>query len=331
MPFAPALARCLPSVVCIAALAFAGQALAQVTGQAWPAKPIRIIVPASPGGAIDITARLTALKLQDALGQPVSVENRPGASNISGTDAVAKAAPDGYTLLMCSLSQATNPSTIKRLPYDTAHDFEPVVFTHLVPLMLVVHPSVPAKNVQELVVWLKANPDRASYASSGTGSSLHMSTELFKSMTGTKILHVPYKGSTAAHPDVISGRVSMIIDTITAILPHTKTGAVRALAVTTIKRASIAPDIPTMAESGLPGYDTSTWGGILAPAGTPKDVVNKLNAEFVKALNMPDVKSRLADAGVEIGGGSPQQFGEFIRTETVKWAKVAKDAGIVPE
>jgi len=331
MLFAPALARCLPSVVRIAmglaVLGLAGHAAAQ----AYPSKPIRIIVPASPGGAIDITARLTALKLQDALGQPVAVENRPGASNISGTDAVAKAAPDGYTLLMCSLSQATNPSTIKRLPYDSAKDFEPVAFTHLVPLMLVVHPSVPAKNVQELVVWLKANPDKASYASSGTGSSLHMSTELFKSMTGTKILHVPYKGSTAAHPDVISGRVSMIIDTITAILPHTKTGAVRPLAVTTARRASIAPEIPTMAESGLPGYDTSTWGGILAPAGTPKDIVNKLNAEIIKALNLPEVKSRLSESGVEIGGGSPQQFGEFIRTETVKWAKVAKDAGIVPE
>ncbi|MDB5806660.1 MAG: putative exported protein [Betaproteobacteria bacterium] len=331
MPFATALARCLPSLVLIsveiAALGLTGHAAAQP----YPNKPIRIIVPASPGGAIDIVSRLTALKLQDSLGQPVSVENRPGASNISGTDAVAKAAPDGYTLLMCSLSQATNPSTIKRLPYDSAKDFEPVAFTHLVPLMLVVHPSVPAKNVQELVVWLKANPDKASYASSGTGSSLHMSTELFKSMTGTKILHVPYKGSTAAHPDVISGRVSMIIDTITAILPHTKTGAVRPLAVTTARRASIAPDIPTMAESGLPGYDTSTWGGILAPAGTPKEIVNKLNAEFIKALNMPDVKSRLSESGVEIGSGSPQQFGEFIRTETVKWAKVAKDAGVVPE
>jgi tripartite-type tricarboxylate transporter receptor subunit TctC len=311
----------------LAGLAIAGTASAQ----AYPNKPIRIIVPASAGGAIDITARLTGAKLQEALGQPVSVENRPGASNISGTDAVAKAAPDGYTLLMCSLSQATNPSTIKKLPYDSAKDFEPVAFTHLVPLMLVVHPSLPAKNVQELITWLKANPDKASFASSGTGSSLHMSAELFKSMTGTKILHVPYKGSTAAHPDLLSGRTSMIFDTLTAILPHARSGAVRPLAVTTLKRSTVAPDIPTMAESGLPGYDTSTWGGILAPAGTPKDVVAKLNAEFVKALNLPDVKGRLSEAGIEIGGGTPQQFGDFIRNETVKWAKVAKEAGIVPE
>jgi len=259
------------------------------------------------------------------------VENRPGASNISGTDAVAKAAPDGYTLLMCSLSQATNPSTIKKLPYDSARDFEPVAFTHLVPLMLVVTPSVPAKNVKELIVWIKANPDTASYASSGTGSSLHMSAELFKSMAGVKMLHVPYKGSTAAHPDLLSGRTSMIFDTITAILPHAKSGAVRPLAVTTLKRAGAAPEVPTMSEAGLPGYDTSTWGGILAPAGTPREIVNRLNAEFVKALNAPDVKTRLADGGIEIGGGTPQQFGEFIRSETVKWAKVAKEAGIVPE
>jgi tripartite-type tricarboxylate transporter receptor subunit TctC len=310
------------------ALAFGSIA---TSAQGFPNKPIRIIVPASPGGAIDITARLTALKVQDAVGQPVTVENRPGASNISGSDAVAKAAPDGYTLLMCSLSQATNPSTIKRLPYDSAKDFEPVVFTHLVPLLLAVNPGVPAKNVQDLIVWVKANPETASFASSGTGSSLHMSAELFKSMAGVKMLHVPYKGSTAAHPDLLSGRTSMIFDTLTAIQPHVKSGAVRGLAVTTLKRASSMPDLPTMAESGLPGYDTSTWGGILAPAGTPKEVVAKLNAEFNKALQAPDVRKRLMDGGIEIGGGSAQQFGDFIRTETVKWTKVAKDAGIVPE
>jgi len=304
---------------------------AGASAQGFPNKPIRIIVPASPGGAIDITARLTALKVQEALGQPVTVENRPGASNISGSDAVAKSAPDGYTLLMCSLSQATNPSTIKRLPYDSAKDFEPVVFTHLVPLLLAVNPTVPAKNVQELIVWIKANPDTVSFASSGTGSSLHMSAELFKSMAGVKMLHVPYKGSTAAHPDLLSGRTQLIFDTLTAIQPHVRSGAVRGLAVTTTKRASSMPELPTMAESGLPGYDTSTWGGILAPAGTPKDVIAKLNAEFNKALAAPDVRKRLMDGGIELGGGTPQQFGEFIRTETVKWTRVAKEAGIVPE
>lgn len=329
MPSARAVAR--PSFIVLALIALAFGRTLPALAQTWPAKPIRIIVPASPGGAIDIVSRLTALKIQDDLGQPVTVENRPGASNISGTDYVAKSPPDGYTLLMCSLSQATNVSTIKRLPYDTAKDFAPIALTHLVPLMLVVHPSVPAKNVPELVAWLKANGDKVSYASSGTGSSLQMSAELFKSMTGTKMLHIPYKGSTAAHPDVISGRIQVMFDTITAILPHVKTGELRALAVTTTKRAGIAPDVPTMAEAGLPGYDTSTWGGILAPAGTPKEVVAKLNAEFNKALAMPDVKSRLAESGVEIGNGSPQQFADFIRSETVKWSKVAKDAGIVPE
>ena len=244
---------------------------------------------------------------------------------------MAKSVPDGYTLLMCSLSQATNPSTIRRLPYDSARDFEPVAFTHLVPLLLAVNPAVPAKNVQELIIWLKANPETASFASSGTGSSLHMSAELFKSMAGVKMLHVPYKGSTAAHPDLLSGRTQMIFDTLTAIQPHVKSGAVRGLAVTTLKRASSMPDLPTMVESGLPGYDTSTWGGILAPTGTPKDVVARLNTEFNKALQAPDVRKRLMDGGIEIGGGTAQQFGDFIRSETVKWTKVAKDAGIVAE
>lgn len=304
---------------------------AAVLAQGFPNKPIRIIVPASPGGAIDITARLTAVKVQEALGQPVTVENRPGASNISGTDAVAKSAPDGYTLLMCSLSQATNPSTIKRLPYDSAKDFEPVAFTHLVPLLLAVHPGVPAKNVQELVVWLKANPDTVSFASSGTGSSLHMSAELFKSMAGVKMLHVPYKGSTAAHPDLLSGRTQLIFDTLTAIQPHVKSGAVRGLAVTTLKRASSMPELPTMAESGLPGYDTSTWGGILAPAGTPKAIVAKLNDEINKALAAEDVRAKLTASGIQIQGGSPQVFADYIAAEVEKWGRVTKEAGIVPE
>jgi tripartite-type tricarboxylate transporter receptor subunit TctC len=299
--------------------------------ETFPARPVRIVVPAPPGGALDITARLTAQKLQEAWNQSVVVENRPGASNISGTDVIAKSPPDGYNLLICSLSQATNPSTVKHLPYDSVKDFEPVVFAYEVPLMLVVNPGIPAKNVKELVAWIKANPDTASFASSGTGSSLQMAAELFKSMTGTKMLHVPYKGSTAAHPDVLSGRVSMIFDTLPAVQAHAKAGALRAIAVTTLKRSPSMPDVPTMAEQGLAGYNASSWGGILAPAGTPRDVVMKLNAGFNQALAAPDVKKRLNDAGIEITGGTPQQFGDFIRAETVKWARVAQQAGIRPE
>jgi tripartite-type tricarboxylate transporter receptor subunit TctC len=297
----------------------------------FPSRSVRIVVPATPGGAIDITARVLSQNLAQEWGQSVVVDNRPGASNISGTDMVAKAAPDGYTVLICTLSQVTNPSTIKHLPYDSAKDFEPVVFTHLVPLLLAVYPGVPAKNVSELVAWIKANPDTASFASSGTGSSLHMAAELFKSMTGTQMLHVPYKGSTAAHPDLISGRVSMIFDTLTAIQPHVLSGKVRAIGVTTLKRSQSMPEVPTLAEQGLPGYDASSWGGILAPAGTPKDVVNALNAGFNQALAAPAVRKRLADGGIEIGGGSPDEFGDLLRTETVKWSEVAREAGIKPE
>jgi tripartite-type tricarboxylate transporter receptor subunit TctC len=299
--------------------------------QAWPTKAVKIVVPATPGGAIDTIARLVGDKLTTSLGQPVVVENKPGAANNLGTDLVAKSPPDGYTLVIVASSHATNKHLYKQLPYDPVKDFEPIVFTHVVPLLLAVHPSVPAKNVQELVAWIKANPDKANYASSGPGSSLHMAAELFMSMTGTKMLHVPYKGSAAAHPDLIGGRTAMIFDTITAILPHVKAGAVKALAVTTAKRSGSMPELPTIAESGLAGYDTSTWGGILAPAGTPKDVIARLNTEINKVLEAPDVRAKLTGAGIEIQGGAPRQFAEYIEAEIVKWGKVTKDAGIIPE
>jgi tripartite-type tricarboxylate transporter receptor subunit TctC len=219
----------------------------------------------------------------------------------------------------------------KTLPYDPIKDFEPVVYTHVVPLLLAVHPSVGAKNVQELVVWIKANPDKAIYASSGPGSSLHMAAELFMSMTKTKMQHVPYKGSSAAHPDLLGGRTAMIFDTVTAIRPHVKSGGVRGIAVTTLARSSAVPELPTIAESGLPGYDASTWGGILAPAGTPRDVVMKLNAAFNAALKTDDVRNRLVAAGIEIQGGTPEHFAGVIRNEVDKWGRIVKEAGIQPE
>lgn len=299
--------------------------------QSYPTKPITIVVPASPGGAIDLVARLVGQKLTAAWGQSVVVDNRSGATGIVGTDLVAKAPPDGYTLALVASSHAINPSMVRKLPFDTVKSFEPVVQTHVVPLMLVVSPSVPVKSVRELIAYGKAHPGELSFASSGSGGAPHFSGELFKSMAGLDMVHVPYKGSTLAHPDLTSGRVSLMFDTVAAIGPQVKAGKVKALAVTTTKHAAIVPQVPTMAEAGLPGYDTSTWGGVLAPAGTPKAVIDKLNAGINQALAAPDVRERLLAAGIEPAGGSPAQFAGFIQTEMVKWAKVAKNAGIQPE
>jgi tripartite-type tricarboxylate transporter receptor subunit TctC len=308
-----------------------GGALAQGVATSFPSKSITIVIPATPGGAIDLTARVIGPKLTDAWGKPLVVENKAGATGIIGTEFIAKATPDGQTLVLVASSHAINPSMFKKLPYDTVKSFEPVVLTHVLPLMLVVHPSLPVKNVQELIAYAKANPGKLSFASSGPGGAPHMSGELFKSMAGLDMIHVPYKGSTAAHSDLLAGRVSLMFDTVSAISPHVKSGALRALAVTTAKRSAAMPDVPTMAEAGMKGYETSTWGGVLAPAGTPKDVVAKLNGEINKALAAPDVRQRMLDAGIEPAGGTPQQFTTFIQSEMAKWAKVAKTAGIEPE
>jgi tripartite-type tricarboxylate transporter receptor subunit TctC len=299
--------------------------------QPYPNKPIKLVVPATPGGAIDIIARLVGDKISASLGQPVIIENKPGAANNLGTDVVAKSPADGYTLVIVASSHTTNKHLYRTLPYDPVKDFEPVVYTHVVPLLLAVHPSVPANTVPELITWIKANPDKANYASSGTGSSLHMAAELFMSMSGTKLLHVPYKGSSAAHPDLIGGRTSMIFDTISAIQTHAKSGAVRGIAVTTSARSSVFPELPTVSEAALKGYEANTWGGILAPAGTPKDVIAKLNAAINAALKTEDVQAKLTGAGIQIQGGTPEQFAAVIQSEIEKWGKVVKDAGIQPE
>jgi tripartite-type tricarboxylate transporter receptor subunit TctC len=299
--------------------------------QSFPTRAIKIVVPATPGGAIDLIARSLAEKMTVSLGQPVLVENKPGASNNLGTDFVAKSAPDGYTLVIVASSHATNKHLFKVMPYDPVKDFAPVAYTHVVPLLLAVHPSVPAKTVPELVTWIKANPDKAIYASSGPGSSLHMAAELFMSMSKTKMQHVPYKGSSAAHPDLLAGRTAMIFDPVPAIRAHVKAGSLRGIAVTTLARSSAFPELPTVAESGFPGYDASTWGGILAPAGTPKDVVAKLNGAINDALKLEDVRTRLIGAGIEIQSGTPERFGDVIKNEVDKWGRIVKEAGIQPE
>ena len=311
----------------VAALAFGSQT---ASAQSYPTRPIKIVVPATTGGAIDLIARVLAEKLSVSLGQQVVVDNKPGASNNLGTDFVAKSPADGYTLVIVASSHATNKHMFKTMPYDPIKDFEPVVYTHVVPLLLTVHPSVPAKNVAELAAWIKANPDKAVYASSGPGSSLHMAAELFMQMTNTKMQHIPYKGSSAAHPDLLSGRTVMIFDTMPAIRAHVKSGALKGIAVTTAKRSSAMPELPTIAET-LPGYDAATWGGILAPAGTPKDVVAKLNTAINAALRMDDVRAKLEGAGIEIQSGTPEQFASVIRGEVDKWERVVKEAGIAPE
>jgi tripartite-type tricarboxylate transporter receptor subunit TctC len=310
-----------------AALALALPTLAQT----FPTKPMTIVVPASPGGAIDLAARLIGQKYTEAWGQPVVIENKTGATGVIGTDFVAKAAPDGHTMALVASSHAINPSMFKKLPFDTVKGFEPVVQTHTVPLVLVVAPDSPFKTMQDVIAFGKKNPGQLSFASSGNGGAPHFSGELFKSMAGLDMQHVPYKGSTLAHPDLMSGRVSIMFDTLAATSAHIKGGKLRALAVTTPKRLPALADVPTVAEAGLPGYETSTWGGLLAPAGTPKAVVAKLAAETTRILALPDVRERMLAAGVEPVGGTPEQYAAFIGTEMVKWAKVAKDAGIQPE
>ncbi|QHI99272.1 tripartite tricarboxylate transporter substrate binding protein [Xylophilus rhododendri] len=298
---------------------------------AWPARPITIVVPASPGGAIDLLARLIGNKMTADWGQPVVIDNRTGATGIIGTDLVAKAQPDGYNLVLVASSHAINPSMVRKLPFDTVKSFEPVALTHVVPLVLVTSPAFPAKTVQDIVAYGKAHPGELSFASSGSGGAPHFSGELFKSLTGIQMTHIPYKGSTLAHPDLMSGRVSLMFDTVAATNAQIKAGKLKAYAVTTSSRAASLPDVPTMQEAGIAGYETSTWGGLLAPAGTPKAVVDKINAEVNRVLALPDVKKTLQDNGIEAGGGSPAQFGSFIQAEMVKWGKVAKDAGIQPE
>ncbi len=301
------------------------------SAQAYPTKPIKFIVPAPPGGAIDTLARVVADKLTVSMGQPVVVDNKPGASNNLGTDLIAKSAPDGYTIGIVGGSHNINKFLFKDLPWDPEKSFEPIVYTHVVPLVFAIYPQIPAKTLPEFIAWLKANPDKAMVATSGRGSAQEMAAEMFQMMSGAKILMVPYKGSSAAQPDLLAGRTALYIDTITAIQGHVKSGGVRAVAVSTKKRSAAMPDVPTADEQGLTGYDANTNGGILAPAGTPKAIIAKLNAEINAALKMPDVRAKLEAAGIDVQGGSPDDYAALIKSDLVKWGKVIKEAGIKPE
>ena len=319
--------------VLMAALA-AGAALAlsqPAQAQTWPAKPIRMVVPSAPGGGTDITARVMAPKLSEFLGQQVVVENRAGAGTMIGGEVVAHAAPDGYTLLMGISTLAINPAMYRRVPYDALKDFAPITQAVSLPNILVVHPSLPVKSVKELVAFAKARPGQIQFASAGIGTSPHLASELFLYMTGTRMLHVPYKGSGAGLIDVIAGHVPVMTPSILSGLPHAKAGRLRALGVSSTKRAGGAPEIPTIAEAGVPGYEAVQWFGILAPAGTPRPVIERLHRESVRVLQSPDIRERLQADGADPVASSPEEFAAFLRSETVKWAKVVKAVGIQPE
>jgi tripartite-type tricarboxylate transporter receptor subunit TctC len=307
----------------VAAACLAGNALAQ----GYPAKPVTLVVPFSPGGAADIMSRLLAERLNKRLGQPVLVENKPGAGTMIASEYVAKAAPDGYTLLMAASSLGIAPSLYSKVNYDPVKDFAPVSQVASVVHVLVVHPSIPARNVGELVSWLKANPTKANYGSVGAGTSTHLEAELFSSVAGVKMQHIPYKGSAPALTDMIGGQLQVMFDAYASSGPFIKDGKVRLLAVTTAQRSKTLPDTPTVAESGLPGYEAMPWLGLVAPARTPAPVVEKLYAELQEVLKEPEVQDRFRSLGLDIIGSKPDEFSAFLRKDIVKWAKVVKDSG----
>jgi tripartite-type tricarboxylate transporter receptor subunit TctC len=304
----------------------------EICAQGYPSKPVKMVVGFSPGGGTDILARIVAQKLGDAWGQSVIVENRPGASATMGAAVVAKAPPDGYTLAMGQLTpNAIAPALFASLPYDAVKDFVPIILVGTSPNVLVVNPSVSAKSVAELVALAKSKPGKLTYASSGAGSLQHIAAELFKSTAGVEIVHVPYKGSGQAVIDLISGQVDMNFDSIPAVIQHVKSGKLRAIAVTSAKRASGLPEIPTIAESGFPDYDLTTWWGLFAPAGTPPEVVAKIHRDTLAALQEADLKERFATLSVDPGGGSSREFADYVRQEIAKYERIVKQLGIKPE
>ncbi len=297
----------------------------------YPVKPVRVIVPYAPGGGTDTTARILAQKLTDKWGESFVVDNRPGAAGIIGSDIVAKAAPDGYTLLVVAGAHAINPSLYAKLPYDTAKDFAPVAFLVTAPNILVVNSSIPATSLNELIALAKARPGQLSFGSGGVGQTPHLAGELFKSMVGVDLNHIPYKGGAPATADLIGGRISMMFGGMVLTLPHVKAGRLRALATTGARRSRAAPDLPTIAEAALPGYEADEWFGAFAPAGAPRDVVRSLNTAIRGILSVPEAQQRFAGLGAEVVDMDVRQFSEFVRKQIAKWAKVVKDAHIHAE
>jgi tripartite-type tricarboxylate transporter receptor subunit TctC len=309
-----------------AALAIQGAA-----AQAWPAKPITLVVPFATGGTTDVLARAVGQELSTALGQPVVVESKPGAGATLGADYVAKAKPDGHTLLMGAVHHTIATSVYKKLPYDFQKDLAPVSLVALVPNVLVVNPKVPAKNVAELVALAKADPGKLTYGSNGNGTGQHLIGAQFESMAGVNILHVPYKGSGPLTTDLLGGQITMSFDTVTPVLPHIKAGKLRALAVTTNKRSVALPDVPTLDEAGLKGFNLGTWFGILAPAGTPAPIIDRVSKEIVRIVNQPEFKKKMEELGAETIGSTPAQMARQIKDDTDRFAKLVKDAKVTIE
>lgn len=311
------------------ALGIAGAPAASLAQDRFPSRPITLVVPFAAGGSTDVVARLVAQKMGETLGQQVVVENRAGAGGNLGAQAVSRAAPDGYTILMATVAtHALNPLIAKKKPYDPVADFEPVSLLAVVPNVLVVNPSFPAKDVKELVELLKANPGKYNYASSGNGTPLHLSGELFKTLSKTQMTHVPYRGSGPALNDVVGGQVPIMFDNLPSASEFIKAGTLRGLAVTTKERAPSFPDMPTIAEAGLPGYETYTWNALFAPKGTPKAVIDRLNAEAVKAVQDATVQARFRDFSATVVGSTPEALAAHVKAELAKWEPIVKEAGI---
>lgn len=319
-------------LVLAAAVALAAFGASSASSESYPSRPVTLIVPAAAGGATDVLARIVAEPLGKALGQPVIVENRAGAGGVLGMQVVSKAAPDGYTIAMGNIGpNAINVSLHKKLPYDNAKDFVAIGRVAEMPNIVVTQPDRPLDSVKDMIAFAKANPGKLDFASSGVGQSIHMSGELFKVMAGVDMTHVPYKGSGPAVQDLLAGHVTLMFDNLASSMPHVKAGKLKALAVTSAERWPAAKDIPTVAESGVPGFEVVAWFGLMAPAGTPQDIVARLNTELGKILGDPAIRDRLAALGAEASPTSPQEFASFIAAETMKWAEVQKKANIQQE
>jgi tripartite-type tricarboxylate transporter receptor subunit TctC len=317
-------------LVCIAALA--GSHAESACAQGYPAKPVRIVVAQAPGAQSDLFARLLGQKLGESLGQSVISDPRPGAGGAIGAEVVARAAPDGYTLLMGTNStHGSNPALYAKLPYDPVKDFAPITLTVGTPYVLAVHPSLPVSTLQQLIVFAKSKPGQLNYASAGNGSTHHLCGELLKSMAGIDIVHVPYRGGPPATLAVLAGEMSMHFSSVSALRAYITSGKLKALGVTTAKRSGVLPEIPTLSEAGLPGFEMLSWFGLLAPAATPQTIVSRLNAETIKAMSTSDMKSVVAAQGSEVMSGSPEQFAEYIKAEIARVGKIAKAAGIKAE
>lgn len=300
---------------------------AQCGAQAYPAKPVRVVVPLAAGGTGDTLARFVGEEMAKLLGQPFLVENRPGSGGVIGTEMVAKSAPDGYTLISASPSHVIHPALRPNVGYDPIRDFEPITVIANTHQLIVGHPSVPATTVKELIAYARSHPGKLNYGSAGSGSATHLNMELFKSMTGTFIVHIPYRGSTQSRQDLVAGEVQLSVDGLLPTLPLIRAGKLRAFGLTSSRRSSIAPEIPTLAEAGVTGYASDTWYGLMAPAGTAKEIVLTLHAAAVKAIGTPALRERLTQQGAELVGGTPAEFRKLLERELVLWTKVVKDSG----